>query len=113
VIRALRRLSQTHQNRETSWDRIQDTPSGWALERHGDPLFGRLADFFYRKMQFHQAVKPGRTIPETRFRDGYEVKNKLLQDEAEKGGDQREMLSGAARRKAKIERESARVSVGA
>ena len=113
VIRALRRLSQTHQNRETRWDRIQDTPSGWALQRHGDPLFGRLADFFYRKMQFHQAVKPGRTIPETRFRDGYEVKNKRLQDEAEKGGDQREMLSGAARRKAKIERESARVGVGA
>ncbi len=105
VIRALRRLSQDHQNREHLWDDLQDTPSGWALEKHGDPLFGRLADFFYRKMQFYQAVKPGRGEPETKFRDGYEVKNKLVHDEHEKHPPEGEMKWGYARRRAKIERE--------
>ncbi|MEO8191274.1 MAG: hypothetical protein ABI682_13110, partial [Acidobacteriota bacterium] len=106
VIRALRRLSQDHQNREPLWDNLQDTPSGWALEKHGDPFFGRLADFFYRKMQFNQAVKPGREHPETQFRDGYEVKNKLVHDAREKKPEEGEMRWGYARRRAKIERES-------
>ncbi len=109
VIRFLRRLSQNHQNRETRWDRESDTPSGWALEKHGDPLFGRLADFFYRKMQFHEAIKPGRSIPETKFRDGYEVKNKRLQDE--RNGPAEEMVPGYVRRRAKLERDGNRMAV--
>jgi hypothetical protein len=54
-------------------------------------------------MQFKKAVRPGRSIPETKFRDGYEVKNKTLQDS---GNDHKEPdVPGYVRRRAKVERE--------
>ncbi len=109
MIRFLRRLTQNHQNRETLWDDQQETPSGWALQKHGDPLFGRLADFFYRKMQFSQAIQPGRTIPETKFRDGYEVKNKLVKDARKTAHE--EAVPGYVRRREKLERDASRAAV--
>ena len=104
IIRFLRGITQLHQNREGRWDHAGDRSSGWAIERSEDPLFSRLADFFYRRMQFNKAVRPGRTIPETKFRDGYEVKNKTLQDEG--NGHKEPVVPGYVRRRAKVEREN-------
>jgi len=105
IIRFLRNVSRVHQNRETHWDKVGDTPSGWALQRKGDPLFGRFADFFYRKLQYHQAVKPGRSLPVTQFRDGFEVANKKRDDAGGLEDAEGEMKWGYARRRAKLERE--------
>jgi hypothetical protein len=104
IIRFLRGLTQNHQNREAHWDRVEDVSSGWALEKAKDHLFSKLADFFYRKMQFAGSVRPGRTVAETKYRDGWEVKNLRQQTEKEKEF-QGEMKWGYARRRAKLERE--------
>jgi hydrogenase small subunit len=100
-LRFLRSITREHQNRETHWDKLGDIPSGWALQRHKELLFARLVDFFYRKAQFANAVPPGRTLPETQYRDGWEVAAKQQRTEPEGG----ELQWGYARRRAKLERE--------
>lgn len=102
VIRFLRGVTRDHQNRSAYWDQVNEVPSGWALEKTGDHLFGRLVDFFYRKVQFAGATRPGRWSPETGYRDGFEVATKKR--ELSLNADS-EMKWGYMRRRAKIERE--------
>jgi hydrogenase small subunit len=112
IIRFLRRITRQHQNRETHWDKVQDVPSGWALQHDTEPLFDRLVDYCYRKVQFSDAVRPGRTIPETRYRDDFEVAPKKQQDASGTKRQEGEMKWGYARRRAKLEREAARKKGG-
>lgn len=60
AIRFLRRITMEHQNRTSRWDEEEDIPSGWALEKDEETKFAQFVDYFYRKAQFWNAVKPGR-----------------------------------------------------
>src|SRR5215469_11798 len=109
VVRLLRHLTMDHQNREPHWDKIGDTPSGWALQLHREPLLRRLEDILYRKLQFATAKKPGRNIPEVKYRDDFEVETKK-QEQARNGEPYPDGLKwGYQRRRAKLERETAEV----
>jgi hydrogenase small subunit len=103
VVRFLRGFTRESQNRETRWDKVGDIPSGWALQRDKEPLLERAIDFIYRKMQFSRATPPGRKVPETKYRDGWEVASTRREDREERG----ELKWGQARRRAKLEREQA------
>jgi hydrogenase small subunit len=103
IVRFLRGITREHQNRTQHWDKVGDIPSGWALQRDKEPLFERAVDYFYRKMQFSNATRPGEKIPETRYRDGWEVASANLDPSARQG----EMKWGYQRRRAKLEREAA------
>ena len=106
VVRFLRRMSQAHQNREALWDKTNEIPSGWALERGKQPSFGRVEDFLYRAIQFGRGVKPGRETPQSEYRDGWEPLPKLRE---QANGDkwQGEMKWGYARRRAKVQHDEA------
>jgi hydrogenase small subunit len=99
----LRGFTRRYRNREKRWDKTGDVPSGWALQKETLPALDRMIDFFYSKLQYANAVKPGRQIPETRYRDGWEVASKKRGADQEQG----EMKWGYARRRAKLEREAA------
>ena len=102
LIRFLRRNTQVHQNRESLWDKVGDTPSGWALEKEADPLFGKFAEYVYRKLQFRRAVRPGRWRDETKYRDGFTTGTEKRDMSELKDSD---LKWGQARRRAKLERE--------
>jgi len=104
IITFLRRMSMDHQNRETNWDKLDDVPSGWALQREKMPALRKFEDFLYRKWQFIAAKKPGRDIPEVQYRDGFEVESKK-REAAE--GMKPDMKWGYQRRRAKVERDAA------
>jgi hydrogenase small subunit len=104
IITFLRRLSMEHQNRETYWDKLDDVPSGWALQREKMPTLRKFEDFLYRKWQFITAKKPGRDIPEVKYRDGFEVEPKKREAAQ---GEKPELKWGYQRRRAKLEREAA------
>lgn len=107
-IRFLRHVTRSHQNREPHWDRVRDVPSGWALQRDTEPVFERAIDYLYRKVQFSEAVRPGRVVPETRYRDGWEVAAKQRDETATRG----DLKWGYARRRAKLERDARKKSEG-
>ena len=102
MIRFLRRMTQVHQNRETHWDKVGDTPSGWALDKKDDPAFGKFSDYVYRKMQFLQAVRPGRWREETKYRDGFTTGTEKRDMSKLKDTD---LKWGQARRREKLARE--------
>ena len=104
IITFLRRMSMDHQNRETNWDKLDDVPSGWALQREKMPALRKFEDFLYRKWQFIAAKKPGRDIPEVQYRDGFEVESKK-REAAE--GMKPDMKWAYQRRRAKVERDAA------
>jgi hydrogenase small subunit len=97
IVRFLRSISMYHQNRAKNWDRVEDVPSGWALQRDKEPAISKLVDNFYRKVQFFRSVKPGRTIPQTRYRDGWEVLSRRRPQPKEG-----ELKWGQARRHSKL-----------
>lgn len=101
--RFLRGFTQRYRNREKHWDRLGDVPSGWARQKESSAWLDRFVDFFYSKIQYFGVVQPGREIPETRYRDGWEVETKNRNPQESEG----EMKWGQARRRAKIEREAA------
>lgn len=103
LTRFLRGFTLRYRNRAKHWDRIGDVPSGWALQKQTLPALDRVMDFFYSKLQYANAAEPGRQIPETRYRDGWEVASKKRSEKEERG----EMKWGYARRRAKLEREAA------
>jgi hypothetical protein len=71
IVRPLRRISQRERNREIRW---RDTvPSGWGSARGGESLSHKVLEFFYEKMQFWGADRPGRQRPEEQFPSGYRV----------------------------------------
>ncbi len=102
MVRFLRRMTQVHQNRESLWDKVGDTPSGWALEKEDDPLFGKFSEYVYRKLQFLQAVRPGRWRKETQYRDGFKTGTETRDISELKDTP---LKWGQARRREKLERE--------
>ena len=98
LMRFLRHFTRGSLNREVLWDKQRDVPSGWAPQHGAEPFVERFIHFFYRRRQFHDAVQPGRTIPETQFHDGFEVET--MKRDVPAG-------SGQARRLAKVERQAA------
>ena len=106
VVRFLRRMSQYHQNREALWDKIDEIPSGWALQRDKQSSFGRVEDFLYRAIQYARGVKPGRDTPQSRSRDGWEPAPKRRQ-EAHGDNWKGEMQWGYARRREKVRHDEA------
>ena len=59
VVRRLRRLTRRYQNRETRWDRTGQVPTGWGnVEGLSAPE--RVSHYFYDKLQFYGAKKPGK-----------------------------------------------------
>jgi hydrogenase small subunit len=105
VIRFLRGFTQRYRNREKHWDMVGDVPSGWALGHETMPLLERLVDLLYTKVEYMGGVQPGRRIPETRYRDDYEVAHKKREEEKGTVRETGEMKWGYARRRAKLERE--------
>src|SRR5215472_445071 len=103
AARFLRGVTQRYRNREKRWDRISDVPSGWARQKESSRWLDRFVDYLYAKVQHFGVVEPGRKIPETKYRDGWEVETKKREPRESEG----EMKWGQARRRAKIEREAA------
>ena len=83
LIRFMRRMTQSKQNREVRWDHEGQVPSGWA-PKGKEPVFENFVDFFYRKWQFSGTIKPGRTTKGTKYRDGWEVAAKRMGKEMSK-----------------------------
>ncbi|MCG3207691.1 MAG: hypothetical protein FOGNACKC_01291 [Anaerolineae bacterium] len=58
IIRTLRRQTQFFQNRSNRWKESGHVPAAWGRTR--EPNFiDKMGHFFYEKMQFASAVKPG------------------------------------------------------
>jgi len=58
-IRFLRAFSQRDRNRETHWDETGIIPSGWMTDSPRVSPADKFVHYFYEKLQFHKAVKPG------------------------------------------------------
>jgi hydrogenase small subunit len=112
LIRSLRGITLRYRNREKHWDMVGDVPSGWALQRETTPAFERLVDRVYTKLEYLGGVQPGRTVPETRYRDDYEVAHKKREEAQGGKAEAGEMKWGFARRRAKLEREAAQKKGG-
>lgn len=68
-VRPLRRTTQLERNREIRWnDRV---PSGWALEYDKTSLGHKVLEFFYDKLQYLGAERPGRQKKVEQYRSGY------------------------------------------
>jgi hydrogenase small subunit len=106
IIRFLRGMTLRYRNREKYWDAVGDVPSGWALERKTVPVLERLVDRLYTTLQYAGAVQPGRKVPETRYRDGFEVAPKKREDAQETTKAAGEMKWGQARRRTKLAQEA-------
>jgi hydrogenase small subunit len=70
-VRPLRRLTQHERNREPRWR--DHTPSGWALDVERPTLSHRMAEFFYHKLQYFRAQRPGRQRAVEKYRSGWVV----------------------------------------
>ncbi len=110
VMRFMRTFTKNSLNRAPLWDKTNQLPSGWALERRPEPFLERFVHFFYRKRQLINSIEPGRTVPETKFRDGWEVPTL---DEGNRGGvGGYGEIPGQARRLAKVARDAAAGAAG-
>ncbi len=59
-IRFLRHFSQKDRNREWQWDEAGEIPSAWAMHQPAKPSpADKFVHYFYEKLQFRGAVKPG------------------------------------------------------
>ncbi len=68
-IRTLRKISQRDRNRTPLWDKENAVPSGWARHKGQPTPAGKVAHFFYEKLQFAGSERPGRTGDDERFLD--------------------------------------------
>jgi len=58
IVRNLRQLTQSYQNRSRKWNKNGHVPSGWGhVEEPG--LLKKVAHFAYEKLQFKNSPKPG------------------------------------------------------
>jgi hydrogenase small subunit len=71
-VRPLRRITMQYQNRETQWDRAKQVPSAWAHVPEPGPI-KKAMHYFYEKLQFRDATKPGRVRAEEGYPSDYEV----------------------------------------
>ena len=68
-IRPLRRTTQLERNREPRW---RDTvPSGWALTYDSVTASHKALEYFYTKLQYLGAERPGRQRAHEQYRSGY------------------------------------------
>lgn len=58
IIRTLRRQTQFFQNRTRRWEHNKHVPNAWGNVREPN-LIDKIGEYFYQKMQFSKAVKPG------------------------------------------------------
>ncbi len=58
VIRNLRQMTQSYQNRTPKWIKDGHVPSGWGHVGEAS-LFGKIVHFAYEKLQFSDGHKPG------------------------------------------------------
>jgi hydrogenase small subunit len=72
LVRRLRAITIKFQNRESLWDRTGHVPSGWGHVSGPGPL-EKFIHYFYEKLQYRNAAKPGRIEPETQYPGNYEV----------------------------------------
>jgi hydrogenase small subunit len=72
IIRRLRRLTRQERNRETRWDQQDSVPTGWA-HVSSPTTIDKVNHYFYDKLQFHGAKRPGRRLPAEKYPGGYEV----------------------------------------
>lgn len=70
-VRPLRRLSQHERNRETSWTKSRQVPSGWGLDMDTTTLAHRTVEYFYDKLQYLNAARPGRQKKVAQYRSGW------------------------------------------
>ncbi len=69
VVRPLRRSTQLERNREIRWrDRV---PSGWAMEYDTVSTTHKVMEYFYDKLQYFAAARPGRQQAHERYRSGW------------------------------------------
>ncbi len=71
-IRPLRRITMQFHNREPRWDKEHRVPSGWGNVAEPGAVH-KTVHYFYEKLQFFNAERPGRTHKEEKYPDGYEV----------------------------------------
>lgn len=72
LVRRLRRISNKERNREVLWTDTGKVPSAWAHIAPETPA-DRVVDFFYEKLQYWGAQKPGRQEKVAQYPDGYKV----------------------------------------
>jgi len=71
-IRRLREISRNDRNREPLWDKEAAVPSGWARHASQPTAAGKAMHFFYDKLQYAGAERPGRTGADEQYRaDGH------------------------------------------
>ena len=68
-VRPLRQMTQLERNREPRWQ--DEVPSGWAPERGQTTLTHRAAEYFYDKLQYFRAERPGRQKDVEKYGSGY------------------------------------------
>ncbi|MDX1665325.1 MAG: hypothetical protein R3272_16145 [Candidatus Promineifilaceae bacterium] len=68
-VRPLRRLSQLERNRESRWH--DEVPSGWALEYDTTTVTHKVVEYFYHKLQYFRAEKPGRQDEVEQYSSGW------------------------------------------
>ena len=69
IVRPLRRSTQLERNREIRWH--DEVPSGWAMEYGKLSLTHNIAEYFYDKLQYLGAARPGRQKDHERYRSGW------------------------------------------
>ncbi|HXI13407.1 MAG TPA: hydrogenase expression protein HypE [Thermoanaerobaculia bacterium] len=105
IVRFLRSFTKSSGNRSVLWDKQNSMPSGWAMQARPEGYLEQFVHHFYRKRQLSSSLEPGRTIPETQFRDGYEVPR--MAEQKEVGHGDMPVISGQERRRAKLARDAA------
>ncbi|HEV2108046.1 MAG TPA: hydrogenase expression protein HypE [Thermomicrobiales bacterium] len=71
-IRPLRRMTMQFNNREPVWDAEQHVPSGWG-HVPGPNKVEKTIHYFYERLQYLNAERPGRTKPSEGYPGDYEV----------------------------------------
>ena len=69
LVRPLRRTTELERNRETRWR--NDVPSGWAMQYDKVTITHRVLEYFYDKLQYLQAERPGRQRAHEKYRSGW------------------------------------------
>lgn len=68
-VRPLRRISQSERDREDRWQ--DHVPSGWGADLSAPTVTHQIVEYFYDKLQFLAAQRPGRQERRERYASGY------------------------------------------
>ncbi len=103
VMRFLRGFTKNSANRSVLWDKQNQVPSGWAMEKRPEPLLEQFVHYFYRKRQMVDTVEPGKQAQDSKSQDGYEVRQ--MEEQKSVGHSDMPVISGAERRRIKQARD--------